>query len=132
VSRLDFAAPYNTHAWPPINKYFTPFVCIEERTVWIGLLSCSVHQPAAVFRIRNSAHVMQKCNIGDDMVVFTYEMYLRQPHNVTAQKFVAQARWSEVCTMLLRFNRIKNRCQKGTSDATTTNLKTDIPDLRYV
>src|SRR5256885_15287616 len=36
VSRLNSAAPYNTHAWPPMSRHRTPFVRIEERTLRIG------------------------------------------------------------------------------------------------
>jgi hypothetical protein len=36
ASRLNYAAPYNTHAWPPINKARTRCFRIEERTLSIG------------------------------------------------------------------------------------------------
>src|SRR3990172_612706 len=36
VSRLNSAAPYNTHACPPINRARTRCAWIEERTLRIG------------------------------------------------------------------------------------------------
>src|SRR5262245_26980984 len=36
VSRLNSAAPYNTHAWPPIRRYCTRWVVRVERTLRIG------------------------------------------------------------------------------------------------
>ncbi len=37
VSRLNSAAPYNTHAWPPIKRHCTRCAFIEKRTLSIGL-----------------------------------------------------------------------------------------------
>src|SRR5947209_9877212 len=36
VSRLNWAAPYNTHAWPPISRCRTWRVVRVERTLRIG------------------------------------------------------------------------------------------------
>src|ERR1051325_2918271 len=36
VSRLNWTAPYNTHAWPPISRYRTWRVVRVERTLRIG------------------------------------------------------------------------------------------------
>jgi len=37
MSRLNSAAPYNTHAWPPMRRARTRCSWIEERTLRIGL-----------------------------------------------------------------------------------------------
>ncbi len=37
TSRLNSAAPYNTHAWPPINRWSTRCFRIVERALRIGL-----------------------------------------------------------------------------------------------
>jgi hypothetical protein len=37
VLRLHSAAPWNTYAWPPIKRQWTPCVRIEEKTLRIGL-----------------------------------------------------------------------------------------------
>src|ERR1043166_8080229 len=37
VSRLNSAAPYNTHAWPPISRAWTRRAAIVERTLCIRL-----------------------------------------------------------------------------------------------
>ncbi len=37
TSRLNSAAPYNTHAWPPINRWSTRCFLIVERALRIGL-----------------------------------------------------------------------------------------------